>query len=76
MTEELNRTIAVDLKKYPVTLQLQTQAECFRITPAGEIEKDGVQITNADSAMADMLRAFVLQAYGLKIRPAVRRVNQ
>lgn len=76
MTEQWNKLIAVDLKQYPVTFQMKAQKECFRITPQGEIEKDGVQITDDDSALADMLRAWLLQSYGLKIRPAVRRVSE
>ena len=76
MTEQWNKAIAVDLKQYLVTLQIQTQKEFFQITPQGEIERDGVQITDEDSAVADMLRALLLQSYGLKIRPAVRRVSE
>ena len=74
MSETGNR---IGIKQYPVVypLSFQNGKQCFRITPEGEVEKDGVQITEDDSAVADLLREFVLQAYRLKIRPAVRRVS-
>jgi hypothetical protein len=49
-------------------LSLRINKVLFRVTLEGEIEKDGVQITDDDSALADMLRAWLLQSYGLKIR--------
>jgi len=74
MSETGNR---IGIKQYPVyPLSFQNGKQCFRITPEGEVEKDGVQITDDDSAVADLLREFVLQAYGSKIRPAVRRVSE
>jgi len=70
MSETENR---IGIKQYSVyPLSFQNGKECFRITPEGEIEKDEVQITDDDSAVADLLREFLLQAYGLKIRLAVR----
>jgi hypothetical protein len=80
MSETGNR-IGIAIKKYPVyhpvyPLSLQNGKQCFRITPDGEIEKDGVQITDDDSAVADLLRQWLLHAYGLKIRPAMLRVSE
>jgi hypothetical protein len=63
-----------NMKTYPVIFQ--NSKECFRLTPEGEIEKEGIVITDDDSAVADLLRSFILVAYGLKIRPADRRVSE
>jgi hypothetical protein len=70
---ETGNKIYIDTKQYPVyPVIFQNGKECFRITPKGEIEKDGVQITDDNSAVADLLREWLLHSYGLKIRPAVR----
>jgi len=44
----------------------------FLVTPQGEIERDGKQITDDDAAVADALREFLYTTYNVKVRPANR----
>jgi len=50
-------------------LQINANSEAvFQITPDGEIEKDGKNITDDDAAVAECLREWCRLAYGIKVR--------
>lgn len=51
---------------------LDLNHEILRITPDGEILKNGENITDNDVAVADVLREFISTIYNVKIRPANR----
>jgi len=51
---------------------LDLNHEILRITPDGEIFKNGENITDNDVAVADVLREFISTIYNVKIRPANR----
>lgn len=60
-----------NVETYPLQLTSKGR-EVFKITPDGEIEQDGKNITDDDAAVADALREFIEVWYGLKIRTANR----
>lgn len=51
---------------------IESGTEVFRVTPSGEIEANGKNITDDDAAVADCLRAWVKCQAGIDIRPAKR----
>lgn len=62
------------IRTYPWSCRNPT-GEMLRVTPEGEIERDGKNITDDDAAVADAMREFVKVAYGVTIRAANRWVS-
>lgn len=42
--------------------------ELFRVTPAGRVERDGVDITDDDAAMAQVLCELMRVAHGVEVK--------